>query len=60
LRDGIAWAPRKWTQVTEDTGSGDPAQALPGKGEKFLDAVTQRIASYLVDLDAADLETLYE
>lgn len=60
LRDGIAWAPRKWTQVTEDTGSGDPAQALPAKGEKFLDAVTERIASYLVDLDAADLETLYE
>ncbi len=59
LRDGAAWAPRKWTQVTDDTGSGDPAQATPAKGERFLEAVTKRIASYLVDLDAADLENLY-
>jgi len=60
LRDGTAWAPRKWTQVTDDTGSGDPARSSPEKGEKFLNAVTRRIAAYLVDLDAADLETLYE
>jgi creatinine amidohydrolase len=46
--------------VTDDTGSGDPALASPVKGEKFLDAVTSRIASYLVDLDAADLNALYE
>lgn len=60
LREGWAWAPRKWTSVTDDTGVGNPAKATADKGEKFLAAVTERIGSYLVELAAADLDRLYE
>ena len=60
LREGWAWAPRKWTEVTDDTGVGNPAKATREKGEKFLDAVTERIAGYLVELAAADRANLYE
>ena len=60
LRDGLAWAPRSWTQVTDDTGSGDPAAASREKGVKHLDAVTERIAAFLVDLAAADVAKIYE
>jgi creatinine amidohydrolase len=60
LRDGWVWAPRKWSQVTADTGVGNPAAATAEKGEKFLDAVAERISGFLVDLAAADVDDLYE
>lgn len=60
LRDGWVWAPRRWTQVTDDTGTGNPAAATVEKGEKFLDAVTTKIATFLVDLAKADTGNLYE
>jgi len=60
LRDGLAWAPRKWSKVTSDTGTGNPARATAEKGETFLKAVTERIAGFLVDLAAADPEDMYE
>jgi creatinine amidohydrolase len=60
LRDGLAWAPRSWTEVTDDTGSGNPAKATREKGVKHLDAVTDRIASFLSALAAADLDQMYE
>jgi creatinine amidohydrolase len=60
LQDGVAWAPREWTRVTEDTGVGDPSRATREKGAKFRDAVCDRIAAYLVDLAKADINDLYE
>ena len=60
LREGWAWAPRKWTDVTDDTGVGNPSKATREKGEKFLAAVTERIASYLLELASADLSRLYD
>jgi creatinine amidohydrolase len=60
LRDGWAWAPRQWTKVTDDTGTGNPAASTPEKGEKFLRAVTERVAGFLVDLAKADLNEMYE
>jgi creatinine amidohydrolase len=60
LREGWAWAPRRWTRVTADTGVGDPAAASPEKGARYVDAVARRVADYLVELAAADLEDLYE
>ena len=60
LREGAAWAPREWTQVTKDTGVGDPSRATREKGAKFRDAVCDRIAAYLVDLAKADINDLYE
>lgn len=60
LREGWAWAPRQWSRVTDDTGTGNPAAATADKGKKFLDAVTSRIAGFLVDLANADTRNLYE
>ena len=60
LRDGTAWAPRQWTKVTDDTGVGNPALAKREDGIRFLEAVTDKIAAYLVELSEADLENLYE
>lgn len=60
LREGWAWAPRRWTRVSEDTGIGDPAAASREKGERYVAAVAERLAGFLTELAAADPEDLYE
>ena len=60
LREGWAWAPRQWTQVSADTGIGDPRAASRQKGERYTSAVVERVSRFLVDLAAADPHDLYE
>jgi creatinine amidohydrolase len=59
FREGWAWTQRAWTQVTADTGVGDPRAASAEKGAAFFAAVTERIAAFLVDLAASDPHDLY-
>ena len=60
FREGWAWAPRRWTQVTDDTGVGNPAAATAEKGKRYVEAVTGKLAHFLVDLAMADTKSLYE
>ena len=60
LRERWVWAPRQWTRVSADTGVGNPAAASAAKGARYADAVAERIAGFLIDLAAADLDELYE
>lgn len=60
FRDGWAWAPRPWTQISADTGVGDPAGSTAEAGARFFEAVTERIAGFLVELAEADPHDLYE
>jgi creatinine amidohydrolase len=55
-----AWAQREWSQVSADTGVGNPAAATAAKGAAFLSAVTHELGQFLVELAAADLHDLYE
>lgn len=59
IREGWAWAPRQWSQVTDDTGVGDPRPATAEKGRTCFDLVCERIADHLCELGAADLDDLY-
>jgi creatinine amidohydrolase len=60
FREGWAWAPRNWRQVTDDTGVGNPAKATAEKGQRYVDAVTGKIAGFLAELARADTGKLYE
>ena len=60
FREGWAWAPRQWRQVTDDTGSGNPAAATAEKGKRYVEAVTGKIADFLVELARADASNMYE
>ena len=60
LREGWAWAPRRWTAVTEDTGVGDPRAATAARGERFFADAVARIGDFLAELAAADVDDLYE
>ncbi|MEO8337333.1 MAG: creatininase family protein [bacterium] len=59
LREGWAWAPRRWTQVSADTGTGNPALATADKGARYSEEVTRHAADFLVDLANADMNDLY-
>lgn len=60
FREGWAWAPRQWRQVTEDTGSGNPAAATAEKGKRYVEAVCGKIADFLLELAKADTSKMYE
>jgi len=60
LRQGWAWAQREWSQVSADTGVGNPAAATAEKGQAFQEACTTNIGQFLVELAAADPQDLYE
>jgi creatinine amidohydrolase len=60
FREGWAWAPRNWRQVTDDTGVGNPAAATAEKGKRYVEAVVQKLAGLFVDLAKADTSKMYE
>lgn len=55
-----AWAERKWSQVTSDTGIGSPYKATPEKGKKCFDDVVTKIGHFMYDLCIADINNMYE
>jgi len=59
IQEGWAWAERKWMQVTQDTGVGDPRQASAEKGEKYYRAVTQKVAQFFVEVAKTNKTDFY-
>lgn len=60
MKEGWGWSERKWTQVTKDTGVGDPRKASKEKGEKFFKAVTEKVATFFVEVVMTKPEDFYE
>lgn len=59
MQEGWAWAPRKWTEVTADTGIGNPKAATADKGARYASAVTSKLAELLKELALTDPRDLY-
>jgi creatinine amidohydrolase len=59
IREGWAWAERKWLQVTKDTGVGDPRKATAEKGAAFFKAATEKVAAFFLEVARADRKDLY-
>jgi creatinine amidohydrolase len=59
IREGWAWGERKWSQVTKDTGVGNPAKATAQKGEAYLREVTRKVAQFFAEVALADRKDLY-
>ena len=60
LREKTAWLPRHWTQVTADTGIGNPCLATAEKGCRFAEAVARKYALLLKELAAVkDTQDFY-
>jgi creatinine amidohydrolase len=59
LREGWAWIARPWHLLTEDSSVGDPSLAAAEKGETFLQASAEKLASFLVQLAAAEVDETF-
>ena len=57
--EGWVWTERKWSQISEDTGVGNPKAATKEKGEHFFNDVTQKMADVFCEIAKADIENLY-
>jgi creatinine amidohydrolase len=60
LNENWAWAERRWSKVTTDTGIGNPHKATPEKGEKCYNEVINKVSRLMVGLSEADINDLYE
>lgn len=60
FNEGWAWMERKWSQISADTGVGNPKKATAEKGKNYFEAVTSKIAGLLVEICQADTDKLYE
>ena len=60
IKEGWVWAPREWKKISRDTGVGNPSKATAEKGKRFLNDLTEKIASFLVELDKSDPDDLYD
>ena len=55
-----AWTERKWSQVTADTGIGNPKKATAEKGKAFFEDVTNKLADFMVDLTQVPKDKRYQ
>lgn len=60
FREGWAWAERKWSKISTDTGVGNPAKATKEKGEQYYKAITQKMGEFIYELAVTDIDNLYE
>ena len=51
---------RDWLKATNDTGSGNPSKSSAEKGKRLLDELSQKLASFYVELAQADVTDLYQ
>ena len=59
LNESWAWAERKWTRISKDTGVGDPRKANVEKGEKYFREVTAKLAELFTGLAGTGNSELY-
>ena len=56
LAKGWVGLTRPWDRLTTNSGSGNPHAATAEKGERLLEVVTDRLASFLVELSRAKID----
>lgn len=60
MQEGWAWAERRWTAVTKDTGVGDPSKASAEKGRTFFEAATQKVSEFFIQVAKTDRKDFYQ
>jgi creatinine amidohydrolase len=59
MNEGWAWISRPWHLLTEDSGVGDPSLSSAQKGERFLNAVAEKLSSFFVELSNAEVDDTF-
>lgn len=55
LREKVAWIPRDWSRISDDTGVGNPKLATAEKGKRFVQAVANRYAQFIHEFCCQEL-----
>lgn len=55
LNDRTGWTPRNWAKTTKDTGVGNPKASTANKGQRYAEAVTDKISALLTELATKEL-----
>ncbi len=50
LNEKWAWSERKWSEITNDTGIGNPSHATAEKGERFFNDLSQKLGRFIYEL----------
>lgn len=50
LQEKVAWIPRNWQKVSDDTGIGNPKLATAEKGRRYAEAVAEKYAQLFREL----------
>jgi creatinine amidohydrolase len=59
LNESWAWAERKWTRISSDTGVGDPRKATLEKGKQYYKEVTTKLCELFLELARTKDSDLY-
>lgn len=58
FKEGWAWTQRPWSKISRDTGSGNPAEAAPEKGEAFLKRTILHIGNFLHEVSSQTIDEM--
>ncbi len=59
LNDGWVSVTRPWHLLTTNTGAGNPHEATAEKGRRLMELLVDRLATFLVELSAADVDARF-
>lgn len=59
LNEKWAWAERKWSKITSDTGVGNPLLATADKGEAYFKVLVDKLSIFLIELESTSIDDLY-
>ena len=60
IKEGWAWSERQWSQVSPDTGVGNPHKSTRDKGKRFLEATTDQVSQLILEICALDVKNRYQ
>ena len=55
VNEKVAWIPRNWQKISEDTGVGNPKKATAAKGERFAYDLVAKYAKLFYELAKGDI-----
>lgn len=50
LSGGLIWMPRNWSEISDDTGIGNPKESSPEKGKMFSEKVVETLKGIIIDI----------
>jgi len=59
VNDGWVKITRPWHKLTTNSGVGDPRYATAEKGRRYIEAVVDKLASFLVEFAGAEMDPLF-